>query len=121
MAHLVFLKDDLRVNIVNLDLINEICVNYGGTEKEPKTYLELRQYKLNRDEDTEELSQIVDYYEIQSDLLDESTENAFMVALFSIFRGDDKIIDFSIKENIDNLIKISLEKIKQSNTFLKKI
>lgn len=112
MKNLVFFKDDLRCNICNLKLINEMCITHKEINGKIKHYFELRKFKLYRDESIDELSQIVDYYEIQSDLLDEATEPYLLAGILTLLRNKStEHIDFSKKEVIDALI----EKAKRAN------
>lgn len=106
MKNLVIFKDDLRCNICNLSHINEMCVTHSLNEQtgEIRHYFELRQYNLNRDKNTDELSQVVDYYEIKSDLLDENSETYLLMAITGLLKNNIDFFDFSGKEAVDDLI-----------------
>lgn len=106
MKNIVVFKDDLRCNICNLAHINEMCVTHSLNEQtgEIRHYFELRQYKLDRDENTEELSQIVDYYKIESDLLDENSEKYLLIGIINLLKKNIGFFDFSDKELVDDLI-----------------
>ena len=111
MKNLVFFKDDLRCNICNLAHINEMCITHSLNDDtgEIRHYFELRQFKLNRDENTEDLSQVVDFYQIQSDILSEATESALLCEILALIQKQTPdfpvMIDFSDKAFIDDLIK----------------